>query len=43
MAASYVIDFTVGWSFGEPQAEMSAVSEYNGNGSGFLARGGVTM
>ncbi len=22
MAASYVIDFTVGWSFGEPQLEV---------------------
>ena len=27
MAASYVIDFTVGWSFGEPQASRTRATE----------------
>jgi len=26
MAASYVIDFTVGWSFGEPQVVVKVLS-----------------
>ena len=30
MAPSYVIDFTVGWRFGEPQRFVSQVLEING-------------